>query len=187
MPLSPSQIHHLYLHRGREAYASTGVSHLQHALQCAGLAQDAGESPPLVVAALLHDIGLLLHADGEPQAVADTEHPYLALPYLRGLLPDDVLEPIRLHVEAKRYLCLAEPGYLQRLSHDAQLRLARQGGAYSAPQADAFRRLPHVAEAIRLRRYDDLAREPGLPTAPLAHYLGMLEGLTPQPSGSLVA
>ena len=84
-------------------------------------------------------------------------------------------EPVRLHVEAKRYLCHTDSGYLAGLSPASVRSLALQGGVFSAEQATAFEALPHAAVAVRLRRYDDLATVPGAATPPLAHYVGVLE------------
>jgi gamma-butyrobetaine dioxygenase len=67
-------------------------------------------------------------------------------------------------VAAKRYLCAAEPGYFDALSEASVLSLRLQGGAMPAEEADAFRRLAHSAEAVRLRRWDEAAKQPKLQT-----------------------
>jgi phosphonate degradation associated HDIG domain protein len=164
---------------GCRQYGNERVSQLEHALQCAGLAERAGEPPALVAAALLHDIGHLLAPGREPRGFMrgerDDLHQYIALPMLRGLLPDSVLQPIRLHVEAKRFLCAVEPEYRTGLSPASLCSLAVQGGAHSTLQARAFLSHPHAAEAIRLRRYDDQAKVPGKATGQLAHFLRIVE------------
>jgi predicted HD phosphohydrolase len=77
---------------------------------------------------------------------------------LAGLFGDAVLEPIALHVAAKRYLCLREPGYAEALSEASQRSLEWQGGAYTAGQATAFETRPGWREAVELRRWDDLGK-----------------------------
>ena len=67
------------------------------------------------------------------------------------------LEPIRLHVDAKRFLCAREPGYLEALSPDSQRSLQLQGGVFDSAQASAFEALPYAKDAVRLRRWDDTA------------------------------
>ena len=176
MALTLLEIEHLLVTQGPLQYGREAVSQLEHALQCAQLAEQAGESPATVAASLLHDLGHLL-APGGGTHEQDDLHQYVALPFLRGLLPDAVLEPIRLHVDAKRYLCTVEPGYWESLSPASQHSLVLQGGAFAGPEAERFASLPFAQEAIRVRRYDDHAKVPGLATPPLAHYLSAVRAL----------
>ena len=161
-------------------YGQEAVSQLDHALQCAQLAEAAGETESTVVAALLHDMGHIVgtnqpmdnHAgEGDSAMPAkDDLHQYVALPFLRSLFPDAVLEPIKLHVDAKRYLCAVDAAYWEALSPASKHSVVLQGGAFDAAQVHAFEALPFCQEAVRLRRYDDLAKVPGAPTAGLAHF-----------------
>lgn len=132
-----------------------------------------------------HDLGHLL-APGGDTAEQDDLHQYMAIPFLRGLLPDAVLEPIRLHVDAKRYLCTMEPGYWETLSPASQHSLVLQGGAFTAQEAVLFAAQPFAHEAIRLRRYDDHAKVPGLATPPLGCYMAMVERLAQRPETDAV-
>jgi phosphonate degradation associated HDIG domain protein len=181
MALSALEIVELFEKRAHKQYGREAVSQLQHALQCAQLAQDAGETDATIVAALLHDIGHLIcaelgdHADDIQNH--DDLHQYVALPFLRGVLPDAVLEPIRLHVDAKRYLCATEPCYLGALSPASQRSLILQGGPFQHKELAAFLAQPFAHEAVRLRRYDDLAKVPGKETSPLSYFAEKLYGL----------
>ena len=78
---------------------------------------------------------------------------------------------MRLHVAAKRFLCGTEADYFARLSPDSVLSLSLQGGPMSAEEAAAFRALPHSADAVKLRRYDEGAKVRGLKTPDLAHFM----------------
>ena len=177
--LTLDEIAGLLQRRGAAQYGLEAVSQLDHALQCAQLAEQAGETPATVVAALLHDLGHLLAAErlqvAEPDHRRDDLHQYIALPFLRPLFGEDVLAPIRLHVDAKRYLCQAEPGYFETLSPASVNSLALQGGPYNEQEARAFLHQPFAGEAVRLRRYDDQAKVAGQPTPGLAHYLPLLQ------------
>lgn len=174
MPLMLSEVLALLERKGQSQYGMEAVSQLTHALQCAHLAEQAREAPETVVAALLHDLGHLLVTqrdgalDQSPQQ--DDLHQYIALPFLRGLFSDAVLEPIRLHVDAKRYLCLVEPSYWASLSPASQNSLLKQGGIFSETEADAFISQPFASESVRLRRYDDLAKDPAKIVPNLSHY-----------------
>jgi phosphonate degradation associated HDIG domain protein len=153
------------------------VTQLEHALQTAHSAECAGADAALITAALLHDLGHLLNDQGETPTARgiDDVHQYAALPFLRPLFGDDVLEPIRLHVDAKRYLCAIEPVYYDGLSADSKRSLALQGGTYDAPAAAAFAVQPGALRAVALRRWDDAAKTAGLATPALAHFASIME------------
>ena len=173
MALSLSDIDALFATRGGERYSGEPVTQLEHALQTALRAEEEGASDELVTAALLHDLGHLLHDLGDTPSLkgVDDVHQYRALPFLHGLFSDAVLNAIKLHVDAKRYLCATRPGYFAALSDDSKRSLGLQGGIFNEGQADAFIEQPGAADAVRVRIWDDLAKQEGLPTPPLAHYL----------------
>ena len=167
------EIDELFARRGGEQYSGEDVTQLEHALQCALRAQDEGAGDELVTAALLHDLGHMLHDLGASPTLqgVDDVHQYRALPFLRGLFPEAVLLPIQLHVDAKRYLCAVQPAYFEALSQDSKRSLGLQGGIFDDGQARAFIAQPGAADAVRLRVWDDQAKTAGLRTPPLAHFL----------------
>jgi len=196
MSLSIPEIVDLLNGRAHTWYGQEAVSQLEHALQCAHLAEVAGESPSTIVAALLHDLGHMLGTKGRPPILAaqgegegealdrgaippptDDLHQYIVLPFLRGVFGDAVLEPIKLHVEAKRYLCAIDSNYWQTLSPASKHSLVLQGGVYSPEQASEFEALPFSDRAARLRRYDDLAKVPGAKTPGLDHYKQLMQAV----------
>ena len=145
-----NRIAHLYEHAGRKPYDGgrrESVTALEHALQCAQLAEWAGADGPLVAAALLHDVGDLVAPAADTDA-ADNRHELRALEVLRGAFGPEVLDPIRLHVAAKRYLVATEPGYSATLSPASVLSLSLQGG----PMSDAEQRRFHDRLTSRRRR-----------------------------------
>lgn len=173
MALAFDDIAILFARRGAEQYSGEPVTQLEHALQSAMQAEDEGADDELVTAALLHDLGHLVHELGETPTLRgiDDGHQFLAVPFLRGLFPDRVIGAISGHVDAKRYLCATRSGYYDALSDDSKRSLKLQGGIFDAQQARAFIGKPGSPEAVRLRIWDDLAKKEGLPTPPLAHFL----------------
>jgi phosphonate degradation associated HDIG domain protein len=172
MPLTVNDIIHLYDDRGEAWYGGEAVTQRQHALQCAWLAERDGGTPALIVACLLHDLGHLVHDLGEDAADRglDDAHELRAAKELSHLFPPAVLGPIRLHVTAKRHLCLSEPGYLDALSPASRQSLELQGGPLTEGQAAVFLSVPWAEDAIRLRRYDDEAKVRNAPTPDLEHF-----------------
>lgn len=175
-----AKIEALFERRGHLQYGDERrepVTALEHALQCAHLAEWAHAEHSLVVAALLHDIGQLM--DGAPTApLRDDQHELTALPLLRaGGCGPEVLEPIRLHVAAKRYLVSTDPAYGPSLSDASRHSLALQGGPMNGEERLIFMAHPQAAAALQLRRWDDLAKRPGMRTPPLAYYLALLDEL----------
>lgn len=174
-------IERLFLEYGAARYESgspTGVSQLEHALQCAALAEHAGADVHLVSAALLHDLGHLLLEPGETSEGEDDLHQFRAMPFLRFTFPEEVLAPIRLHVDAKRFLCADERGYHAKLSAASQYSLSLQGGPFDADEAAAFLAHPFARDAILLRRWDDAAKVKGRATPPLEHFMFILRQST---------
>src|SRR5690242_20142407 len=163
MGLSLGDIEKLFRDHGDIAYSGENVSQLEHALQAAQLAESEGAPDTLVTAALLHDLGHLLNLQGETPTARgiDDQHQYFAIPFLRPLFPPAVIEPIRLHVDAKRALCALEPGYRDALSEDSKRSLKLQGDTYSPTEAAAFKAKPYAEDAMRVRRWDDRAKTPG--------------------------
>jgi phosphonate degradation associated HDIG domain protein len=171
--LTLDDIHSLFQRRGHEQYAGEPVTQLEHALQSAALAEAEGADDELVTAALLHDLGHLVMDHGATPTLRgiDDLHQFVVLPHLRGLFSDRVLGAIQHHVDAKRYLCAARPGYHAGLSADSQRSLVLQGGIFSAGEAAAFVARPGAEEAVRLRLWDDAAKSPAMKTPPLDHFM----------------
>jgi phosphonate degradation associated HDIG domain protein len=167
----------IYRHQATGRYGLSSVSQLQHALQSADLAQAARVPEPLVVAALLHDVGHLIHDLGEDAAVRgiDDCHEQRGARWLAQGFGAAVTAPIHLHVLAKRCLVAIEPSYHAALAEDAARSLALQGGPMSAAELSDFLLLPQAQEAVQLRRFDDLAKDPQRQTPPFEAFLPLLD------------
>lgn len=176
MPMTIEQIVRLYRTAGAARYGMEAISQEQHALQCGLLAQQAGADDALVAACLLHDLGHLL-TEHLPDTAAgkDDLHEYRAIPFLRGEFGAAVIEPIRLHVAAKRYLCAVDPAYHASLSPASVHSLMLQGGVFTGEGAADFLSQPFALDAVQLRRWDDHAKSPTRETPGWAHFQPVLE------------
>jgi [1-hydroxy-2-(trimethylamino)ethyl]phosphonate dioxygenase len=166
------EIFQIFERRGGEAYFGEPVSQREHALQAAYQAEQEQAPQALVVAALLHDVGHLIHGLGEDVADrgVDARHEDAGEHWLALHFPPEVTEPVKLHVAAKRYLCRTDPEYLGKLSPASVQSLALQGGPFSEAEAREFEAYRYYHEAVRLRRWDDRAKIPGLAVPDLEHY-----------------
>ncbi len=166
----------LFATKGHAAYVGEPVSQLEHALQAAYHAEQAGATDTLVVAALLHDVGHLVHRLPEDAADhgIDTLHEKLGQAWLARYCGPAVTEPIRLHVAAKRYLCATDAEYLCQLSPASVQSLRLQGGPFGDEDVAEFEANPWYRESVALRRWDDLAKVPGMAVPGLEHYRGRL-------------
>ena len=169
----------LFRHHGAEAYAGEAVNVADHMLQCAALARLEGASDALIAAALLHDVGHLTEASGEysPDDMVDRAHEQTGAELLQGHFPAEMVEPIRLHVAAKRYLCATDPSYAARLSRASQHSLSLQGGPMDDAEIAAFEREPFWREAVRLRIWDDAGKVTDIRIPAFDAYRSLLSGL----------
>ena len=174
------------LRRGRSLrYSGEPVTQWEHSLQTAALALQAGASVHLVTAALLHDIGHLVAADtamGTPTLRGiDDRHEQRGAHLLGELFGEAVTAPIRLHVVAKRFLVTTAPGYGDRLSEDSRRSLALQGGPMNPTEVDAFRKQRHAEDALRLRCWDDIAKDGSAPPQRIERFLPALHAALRDP------
>ncbi len=167
----------MFAERGSLIYGEH-VTQRQHALQCATFAERAGASPSLIVAALLHDVGHMLHRDAAAALSVglDDQHETIGSKFLGRWFSAEVTAPIALHVQAKRYLCIVEAGYHDLLSNVSKRSLEIQGGPMSNFDAAAFAGHAYVAAAVLVRRWDDEAKVSGMGTPDLSYFLPYVEG-----------
>ncbi|MCB2100870.1 MAG: HD domain-containing protein [Rhodobacterales bacterium] len=164
---------------GSRAYLGEQVTMAQHMLQAAACAERAGAPDAEVAAALLHDIGhftnVIPHkvlAEGR-----DNLHEDAGAAFLAPFFPPEVVDPVRHHVAAKRYLCTVKPDYLDRLSAASVHTLNLQGGTMTDAEARAFAANPHLDATLRVRVWDDQGKDPAMPHPDFDHYRPLLERL----------
>jgi phosphonate degradation associated HDIG domain protein len=156
------------------------VTQRGHMLQSAALAEAAGAPDSLVVAALLHDVGHFVYPGPEDIAAlgVDAQHEDAGADWLAQWFGPEVVEPVRLHVAAKRWRCGRQPAYLQTLSAASVQSLALQGGPMSEAEAIAFEASPWFEAAVQLRDCDDRAKELDAETPDLEHFLQIVRRVT---------
>ena len=156
------------------------LSQMDHAIQCAALAQQSGASDNLIIASLLHDIGHLLELEsksGNVNIEIDDKHESTGTRYLARSFGSGVTAPIALHVDAKRYLCAVEPTYFDTLSEGSVRSLELQGGPMTDEEARRFEGLAGSEDAVSLRRWDEQGKILDLEVAPFSAYVPMMQSL----------
>ncbi len=169
----------LFASEGAADYLGEAVTQATHMLQAAALAEEAGAPPALIAAALLHDVG---HFTGtvtgeDLMRGTDNRHSEQGANWLAQWFGPEVTEPVRLHVDAKRYLCAVEPGYLGQLSPASVYTLGVQGGPMQEDERAGFESSPFAADACQVRRWDDQAKDPDAVPPPFGHFAPVLEEL----------
>ena len=147
----------------KDFYLGEKVTIAEHMIQTAMLAEKNNSPQSLICACLLHDIGHFIIKDPD-QLVSksvDGKHEDIAFNFLKNYFKPEVTEPIKLHVNAKRYLC-REKSYYNLLSKASKVSLELQGGKMNNDEAKKFVLLKHHKDAITLRKYDDEGKIPNM-------------------------
>jgi gamma-butyrobetaine dioxygenase len=161
----------LFATEGEHEYLGEPVTQASHMLQAAALARSACAPPPLVAAALRHDL----------MRGTDNRHSDAGADWLAQWFGEEVTGPVRLHVAAKRYLCAVEPGYLAALSSASVYTLGVQGGPMDAAERAEFEADRQSGAALRLRRWDDAAKDPAAAPPAFGYYKSLLRRLLRTP------
>jgi len=167
----------LFLNKGHELYGGEAVTQLEHGLQAAHFAKKANASSGLIAAALMHDIGHLLHdlPDDSTDKGIDDVHEALGATFLIQHFKEEVVESVKLHVAAKRYLCLVDADYFEKLSPVSKASLLLQGGIMSEEERNIFESNTYFKEAVALRKWDDEAKIPNYMVEDVYSYRAVLE------------
>lgn len=163
------EVFDLYAKYGDADYIGEPVSQIEHMSQSAQLAIDEGYDDEVVLAAFFHDIGHICAASaGSMGGFGKKSHERIGADYLRGCgFPERVAKLVENHVQAKRYLTFRYPEYYQQLSEASKKTLEYQGGVMSEVEAENFEADPLFETSIRMRRWDELAKETDVPVIDL--------------------
>ncbi|EME44302.1 hypothetical protein DOTSEDRAFT_117926, partial [Dothistroma septosporum NZE10] len=168
--------------QGNGDYLGENVSQLQHSLQAATLAQDAGEDDETVLGALLHDVGRFIPAADKMESIFDDDGTYVGKAshevvgehYLRQLgFSDKICQLVGAHVMAKRYLTAVDQAYYNGLSQSSKTTLKFQGGPFTPEEVLQAQNDPLLKDKLAVRRFDDLAKDPEMVTPPLDNFAAM--------------
>lgn len=177
----------LYELHGGEDYIGEPVSQIEHMCQAAQLAAAEGFEKEVVLAAFFHDIGHLCEHITETQQMDGygvIDHEKLGAEYLlQQGFSQEIASLVASHVNAKRYLTFRFPDYYENLSPASRETLVFQGGRMEEAEARAFEKDPLFSLYIRLRQWDEKAKQEHIPLPVLDTYRAMMiQHLTEQES-----
>lgn len=170
------EIFALYQKYGAEDYIGEPVSQLEHMAQSAGLAAQQGYDEQVILAAFFHDIGHFLHSSHtqDMDGFGVMRHEKVGADYLRSKgFPEKIARLVESHVEAKRYLTFKYAEYYQQLSQASKRTLEFQGGRMTTEEAQAFEEDALFELSIKMRQWDEQAKEENMPVPDLAIYKQM--------------
>ncbi len=159
----------LYERHGMADYIGEPVSQIEHMSQAAQLAMAEGFDDEVVLAAFFHDIGHLCGQGGENMGgYGVVSHERLGADYLRRAgFSERLAKLVEYHVQAKRYLTFSQTDYYARLSEASRRTLVYQGGVMTAEEAHGFEQDALYAVSLRMRHWDEQAKEMHVPVLDL--------------------
>ena len=167
----------IFARRGAEEYLGEPVTMAEHMLQGATIAQRNGMSEEIIVGALLHDIGHFTSEFGtyHPDDTEDRHHEEAGAEVLAAFFPQVIVDCVKYHVAAKRYLCATRPEYFNRLSPASVHTLELQGGPMTAEEVAAFEANPNLEAIIQVRYLDEAGKRADMDTPDFAHFAPMVQ------------
>lgn len=164
----------LYEKYGEADYIGEPVSQLEHMCQAAELAEEEGYDEEVILAAFFHDIGHLaefIMPVEQMDGVGVADHEKIGADFLRERgFSEKICRLVQSHVEAKRYLTFKHPEYYQKLSAASKITLSHQGGVMDEKEAMEFEADELHPSYIKLREWDDKAKEIHKPIPDLSKY-----------------
>lgn len=173
---------------GDEEYLGEPVTMAQHMLQGATIAEQNGLDEEIIVGALLHDIGHFTSEFGT-FSMDDTEdrfHEEAGAEVLSSFFPSVIVDCVRHHVAAKRYLCATKPDYFKRLSEASVHSLNLQGGPMSVEEVQEFEKNPNLKKIIQVRYLDEAGKQADMETPDFWHFAPMVQSLVDRHLGQRV-
>ena len=160
----------------KSLYIGEDVTIAEHMIQSAMVAEKTKSKDNLICSCLLHDYGHFIvdDPDGLVKNNQDGKHEDIGYEYLKKFFKKDIVEPIKHHVLAKRYLA-RDKKYYNRLSEASKVSLKLQGGVLSNKEAKIFEKDEFFKDSIKLRKFDEAAKKIGVNIKDISEYKNLLK------------
>ena len=159
----------------KSLYIGEKVTISEHMIQSAMIAENAKSSSNLICSCLLHDYGhfILKDPDELVRKKIDGKHEDIGYEYLKKFFNKEVVEPIKYHVLAKRYLA-RERKYFNSLSEASKISLKLQGGVLNKDKSKEFEKKDFFKNSIKLRKFDEIAKRTNIKMKSIVEYKDLL-------------
>ena len=160
----------------KSLYVGEEVTIAEHMIQSAMMAEKTKSKDNFVCSCLLHDYGhfILDNPDELVKKNQDGKHEDIGYEYLKKFFKKEVVEPIKNHVLAKRYL-VRDKKYFNRLSEASIISLKLQGGILNSKEARLFEKNKFFKDSIKLRKFDEAAKKVGIKIKDIIDYKDLLK------------
>tara|TARA_Y100001936_G_scaffold227421_1_gene247706 strand:+ start:610 stop:1146 length:537 start_codon:yes stop_codon:yes gene_type:complete len=148
----------------------------EHMIQSAMLAEKSKCNDNLICSCLLHDYGhfLIENPDNLVKINKDGEHEAIGYEYLKKFFKKEIVEPIRHHVLAKRYLARNKK-YFNFLSEASKISLKLQGGVLNDKESKEFKKKKYFKNSILVRKFDEAAKKTNIKMKSIDSYVSLLK------------
>ena len=159
----------------KSLYIGEKVTISEHMIQSAMIAEKAKSPRSLICSCLLHDYGhfILENPDDLVRKKVDGKHEYIGYEYLKKFFKKEVVEPIKYHVLAKRYLARNKK-YFNSLSDASKTSLKLQGGVLNIKESKEFKKKDFFKHSIKLRKFDEVAKKTNIKIKSIVDYKQLL-------------
>ena len=160
----------------KSLYIGEKLTMSDHMIQSAMLAEKAKCNDNLVCSCLLHDYGHFIIED--PYSLVnnnkDGEHEAIGYEYLKKFFNKEIVEPIKYHVLAKRYLARNKK-YFNFLSEASKKSLKLQGGILNDDESKEFKKKKYFKNSILVRKFDEAAKKTNIKMKSIDNYKSLLK------------
>ena len=159
----------------KSLYIGEKVTMSEHMIQTAMLAEKAKCDDNLICSCLLHDYGhfILEKPDELVKLNVDGHHENIGYEYLKSFFKKEILEPIKYHVLAKRYLA-KDKKYFDLLSDASRTSLQLQGGVLNQEESKEFEAQEYFKPSMLLRKFDESAKRTDIKMKSIHDYQKLL-------------
>ena len=159
----------------KSLYIGEKITISEHMIQSAMIAEKAKSKDTLICSCLLHDYGhfIIENPDELVKNEIDGDHESIGYEYLKNFFKKEIVEPIKYHVLAKRYLCRNKK-YYNLLSKASKKSLKLQGGILNKKESNEFEKKPFFKNSIKLRKFDELAKKTNVKIKSINDYKDLL-------------
>ena len=156
-------------------YIGEKVTMTEHMIQTAMLAEENQSPASLICACLLHDYGHFIIEDPDELVKnnKDGNHESIGYEYLKNFFKKEIVQPIKYHVLAKRYLA-RDKKYYNHLSDASKISLKLQGGMLSKKESNDFQKISYFKDTIKLRKFDEMAKKTNIKIKSIYDYKDLL-------------